>query len=627
MINPSTGDRWAFPQAKTFSNEWEYHRAMHDRQRPLNGYAGQPLPAAERRAVDERTQTLLDLIERYTMLTSLVGYGEQEFPVVPGYRNPINDALKRVVNPVVSPNTDRFVVDPLIRRMAVSSIRGDLITPQTARSLESVGSVVTNQLVVPFRLKTAVPSSSTPATRPVTEEVDTKLVGTERDYGKAVQVERAAVGFASRCPNPAPETSEESIAMYDLARAAQEVQEQIVSLLIDEYKRGANGCLSENNFNCDWSPALFAKRFKGQFTTEREAAFQHCVSMTAGNTLDNPDPLFRVPTQSRNMAGLPGHFVTVQENLAKELEGLPYVLHNGKGSVGEKVAGGKELGDASWFGASWNYDTGWSIRPEFGGSTSGTAKACEFVGNVNATFDAGISIVGKRIPVVSITGTGDAAGSGGILNTELEFINQTFHPGAGRERIHQVEDGRKETSHASATVVVVAVPVTFEAWGELDFGYDIGAEMTSRSACAGADSSPDLAAKFRLEPFAKVSAVGAASVGVSGAKAGVRGRVTLLDARLPIDASLEVRADPNLPTSIKVYQTTSAALNYESMSGSISAYAEVGWGPASYEAEKEIYSWHQKGDGVQLWEPSSEVAHLEAFNKGLWTSWIDLNRD
>ena len=626
LINPTGVDMFNHPNTERFATEWDYHKAMHDRQKPLSGVKGQPLPEAERRAVDERTKTLLDLVERYAILTSAVAHSTRNLNVIIGERDPVSESLDRII----SPRPDEVVVDPMVRRLAISSMDRDLVDPASIPLLQQQGNVVTNQMVVPFRLDTTAPLGSAPAaTTPMSgSTAGTTLVGAETNYGQAAVVEPAAVGVSSSCPTP-PEETDKTADMYKRARLAQEVQEQIVALLLDEYDRGADGCLSENGYNCDWSPTLFAQRFKGHFADAREKAFQQCVLLTGGNRLDSPDPLFSVPANKRTMAGFPDHLATVEAILKEQLDGLPHVVRGKDHLVGEQVTGGKEIGHSGWFRASYSYSAGWSLVPQFkanpDGSTDATATPCAFSGDAGASFNAHVTILNKEFTLANVSGNGKASPVKSEQTVHVEFLNETFLDGAKAERFHLVHADTKETSRATATVVVVVVPVRFEAFGELEFGYDVEASMTSNNVCGGQGGVPSFGVRLGVQPFAKVNAVASAAVGVGGAQAGVRGRIALLDAKLPLVTSLEVKPDPVVPSTIKLFPNASANLEVGTLSGRMSAFAEVDYYLGSYTAEKNIFSWGGLRDTVPLLQVKSDPVYLAAFKHANWRAWVDVN--
>lgn len=626
LIAPNGIDRYLHRNAEVFASEWHYHQAMHDRQKPLDGVKGQPLTPAERRAIDERTNTLVDLMEKYVILTSAKAHGKGAPVVGGGLQNPIDELISSIVNPVPDKAGGGTIGDPFIRHAVVSTMRGDLVEPSRAMMLESMGNVVTNQVAAPFALHQPAQkpmSLGAPMNDYVTTSTQSTLVGVERDYQKTTDVVHASVvDEGPKCPAPAAE-GPSTMDAYELARAAQKVQEQIVELLLDEHDRGEHGCLSENGYNCDWSPTLFAQRFMGKFSEQREEAFQYCVLMTGGNTLDHEDPLFQVPSTKRAMSTFPDQLAFVESELRAQLDGLPYLkVGQTDHRIGEKTAGGKSFGDASWFGAGYDYSTDWSIVPEFRENAGAKETACAFRGTANAEFNARASVLGKEISIVKANAHGTARANGSGYNLDVEFLGQAFHATGSAEHFHHVESSTLETNRTSATVVVVVVPVTFQAYGELQYGYELEAKMEGNNQCGSQNPSPQLELVMQVAPFAKVNAVASAAVGVSGAQAGVRGRIALLETRLPVKASMLVKAETG---AIKLFPSASADFEVGALSGSMSAFAEVGYGFAAYTAEKEIFSWRGVRENTPLWLLESDPVYLAAFNSAAWLYWTKEN--
>jgi hypothetical protein len=112
------------------------------------------------------------------------------------------------------------------------------------------------------------------------------------------------------------------------------------------------------------------------------------------------------------------------------------------------------------------------------------------------------------------------------------------------------------------------------------------------------------------------------AVGASWAQAGVRGRITLLDASLPTTAGMEVKAHTG---AIKLFPTVSTDLVLRTLSGNMSAFAEVEAGFARYTAEKEIFSWRGLTDNRPVVEPRLDPVCLAAFTKAGWEHWLDQN--
>jgi hypothetical protein len=407
-----------------------------------------------------------------------------------------------------------------------------------------------------------------------------------------------------------------------LANKALEVHEQIVELLVDEYRRGDQGCLSENGYNCDWSPTTFAQRFMGQFSEKRDEAFDRCVALTGGNTLTHEDALFHVPVASRTMTGLPPKLSEVDVELKKQMSGLPAVRVSEKDiRAGESLAGGKKILDKKWFGGSYNYTSRWTVLPRFKSNAGPGDMACAFEGEMNATFTGTAHVLNKPLTLVRATARGKAQDPGNSFSFHLEFLGEAFNPSGSGERFHYVDDNHLASGRASATVVVATVPVTFQAWAELDYGYTVTADMHATNGCTSG-ASPSMGVAMDFKPYAKANAVASAAVGVSGAQAGVRGRITLLDASLPTTAAMEVKAHTG---AVKLFPTVSTNLVLRTLSGNMSAFAEVGPPIKRYTAEKEIFSWRGLTDNRAVVEPRTDPVYLAAMTNSAWKEWVRKN--
>jgi len=182
----------------------------------------------------------------------------------------------------------------------------------------------------------------------------------------------------------------------------------------------------------------------------------------------------------------------------------------------------------------------------------------------------------------------------------------------------------------------VVVPVTFQAFGELHYGYELEARTHGNNLCksnqpanqpppppAVMNEGPSLGMSMALIPRAKVNVVASAAVGVNGAQAGVRGRIALLEASLPLRGSMDIVLKDE---SLKLLPKASADLNVGALSGSLSAFAEVGSSPFIYTAEKEIFSWGGISRTYPLWQLDTEEIHLAAFSRDAWKDWVKENQ-
>ena len=97
-----------------------------------------------------------------------------------------------------------------------------------------------------------------------------------------------------------------------------------------------------------------------------------------------------------------------------------------------------------------------------------------------------------------------------------------------------------------------------------------------------------------VTPHADLTASASAGVGISGASAGVRGQLTLVDVRVPIDLTLSF--------TDKTY-STSADLQISTLDGSIDLYAELLFA----EWETNIASWDGFSHSVNLFTQSGQM--------------------
>jgi hypothetical protein len=126
------------------------------------------------------------------------------------------------------------------------------------------------------------------------------------------------------------------------------------------------------------------------------------------------------------------------------------------------------------------------------------------------------------------------------------------------------------------------IPITVTA----DVTGTIGVDASLVPGSSGVDVT--------LTPHADLTASASAGVGVSGASAGVRGELTLIDLRTPIELSLSF--------TDKKY-TTSADLNISTLDGSIDLYAELLFA----EWDTNIASWDGYSHSVNLFKQSGSM--------------------
>jgi hypothetical protein len=73
--------------------------------------------------------------------------------------------------------------------------------------------------------------------------------------------------------------------------------------------------------------------------------------------------------------------------------------------------------------------------------------------------------------------------------------------------------------------------------------------------------------------------------------------------------------------AVKLFPTVSTNLVLRTLSGNMSAFAEVGPDFKRYTAEKEIFAWRGLTDNRAVVEPRTNPVYLAAFTLGNWRKW------
>jgi hypothetical protein len=163
------------------------------------------------------------------------------------------------------------------------------------------------------------------------------------------------------------------------------------------------------------------------------------------------------------------------------------------------------------------------------------------------------------------------------------------------------------------TIVVVVVPITFDLYGEIQYGASGFADAGSIVSC----TNPTLEAHVGFTPWVTVDAIGSVGIGFSFAQAGIRGKIRVLDAKLPVDARVAVQPDPSTG-NLELVAGAHANLQLTMMSGSLSAFAELNLGVVDEEAEVQLASWDGLRTTVPILNWDLQPIALPAFDQSTW---------
>ncbi|UJR85234.1 hypothetical protein [Sandaracinus amylolyticus] len=267
--------------------------------------------------------------------------------------------------------------------------------------------------------------------------------------------------------------------------------------------------------------------------------------------------------------------------------------------------GGNTLGDRSLFALGYQYQATFDLnttgdgrfsRSYFSSGSQGetTCNApLRAFGGFAATatvFKSDLSLVDAQVSTLT------SSGHLRILGNEV-FSASFSSDGTQR---NMAASASRESTLAHGVIVVLGIPISYRAGIAGSVGVEgfAGTTRTSSPACDVPRIELGFTPSARLEGFLS------AAVDVVIARAGVKGRLTVLDLALPVTvtAGFEQREIPaggeylgnvlSSPMTVPhLGVLANADLRLTTLSGSISAFAEVGIGPFSKSAEITMLSW------------------------------------
>jgi hypothetical protein len=457
--------------------------------------------------------------------------------------------------------------------------------------------------------------------------------------------------------------------------AAAEVQDEIVSFMLDEWDRGDAGCYGSNQTACDVDPVEVTSRVLSSFDAPQEADFQSCIEWTGNNfgttTVDGVDALIlqRFQAAEARLLNAPG--------VDPATDPTPPPGSQGSGiqrdAVGQVITGSRYMGDPNLAGGGYSYGAYWKATPkDFAGPTSnGAPTACELDGEVHGELHGRIDLLKASLDPIcspvdqlidSLAAQGKSFGDPAVAqafstlgNAVLfgfpnvfslcdmryrlrhvadAYLTATAVPGQvgyqgdvffGGTQMWSVQDSGATPNITASwpadpqtiqgpemTVYVVVVPVTFDLSAEIQYGATGIAQAGSIQNCG----NPSLQASVQFEPWATVDGIGSIGVGFSFAQAGVRGKIRILDARLPMNAFVEIAPDQS--GNLALQAGAHANLNLGMMDGSLSAFAELNLGLVDEEAETQLASWSGLHTTIPILNWDLQPIQLPVFDQNTW---------
>ncbi|WIG94073.1 hypothetical protein [Myxococcus sp. SDU36] len=376
----------------------------------------------------------------------------------------------------------------------------------------------------------------------------------------------------------------------------------------------ARGCLAFQTGKmpapCDWSPKRFARRVMNLYQGAREQDFQKCARYTRDDFADLKAKALvhgGVNFPAQNYTTSPSRLETYFTRRDQYLRALSTTV----GTMLDPKTAQPRL--------RWESGDSYSLGNDTFGATANYQVAVA-INNVKNTPDCGLS--------PEVTGSFDATGSAlGIsanlihaqtqvtqkrADIDLDVLDNTVplvdvHRDLALGQFNIVS-GKQEKSatlvSAQATFVIVVVPVTLGAKvaGVVGLDYRLTAEhqVTGTTQC----SVTSLGVAGHLEPFARVDGEMYAAVDLFIIEAGVKGRLQLVHAAVPLDASAYLTSSGG---RLKLRMEGNSHLRFTFLAGRISAYVEVGIWPFEVEFEQTLVSWNGIKEDVKLFDHAFNV--------------------
>jgi hypothetical protein len=482
-------------------------------------------------------------------------------------------------------------------------------------------------------------------------------------------------------PHGHPITAPTPASATDTIGAVADLQDQIVSFMLAELDRGDDGCFGPNQSACDIDPFEVTGRLLSSLRAPEEADFQACVTWTgnptwpAGPSLDSIDTLIatKIADAKKKLLNAPGIDPSVEPTapLAAGPQIDAPTVH--RDAVGQVITGSKYLGDPNFAGGGYSYGAYWKVTPsEFAG---GTGPACRLDGEVHGELHGRVDLLktigdtfcGVVDGMLDSQANNGTAFNDGSLQSALKSglgaaasalnlpIDQLASLCTMRYRMRHLADaymtasatpdkvgykgevffggqqlwapeGSTASPNVSAswpanpihingfsdTEIIVVVPVTFQVYGEIQYG----AMGFARAGAIRNCGNPTLEAHAAFTPWISVDAIGSVGIGFSWAQVGVRGKVRVLDANLPLDTAVLIGKGPDGQLALMAH--AHANLNVTLLSGSVSAFAEIGVSPFDEEVEKQIASWDGLKTTVPILNWELDPIRLPIFDKTTW---------
>ncbi|MCY1074546.1 hypothetical protein [Archangium lansingense] len=377
------------------------------------------------------------------------------------------------------------------------------------------------------------------------------------------------------------------------------------------------GCLTFNTtgaVTCDWSPKRFAQRVLSLYQKERETAFQKCMDYT-----DNNFALLKNRALVAGTVNYPAQdYTTSPTRLEQYFTRRDLYLKALRKVTGDLIdpvtcqarlnwgaSDTYSMGDET-FGASASYNVSLSLNNL--SATNSTCPSPRAIGTFNATGSA----LGMSVQLINAS----ANISSTRADIDLDVLDNSIHLVDVHKDLplgtYNIVSGSKSKSltfvDVSTTFIIVVVPVELGArlGGTVGFNYGLDVEHKVSTTSNGCNVN-SVGLGGRLEPFASVDGELYAGVDLFVVSAGIKGRLQLVHAGVPLNASVGLAYGLGGYNTLALEVAGRADLKFVFMSGSIDVYVALGPCPFCVEYDESIVSWDGIRHDIPLFKKSFAV--------------------
>jgi hypothetical protein len=437
--------------------------------------------------------------------------------------------------------------------------------------------------------------------------------------------------------------------------------------LLEVYAQAMDaGCLEAGVTYCDFSVKEFALEAVPHASEEQQTAYEECLAIlpppfasNLGQTRKIIDPLADVPgpvpaaladeyadllemecfvevdteptathlhwiadKTAECRGNIPDYQAALSEFMAEvalheakaRLASVPELLDPDTGEIIEPghSASWDERKGSKYFGLGMTYN--------YAFDTDVDGNVCNFDLVAGGDFSADVDILTANLELVDVAAwvrTGEE-----LVDIHAEVLGIALFSGLQVDGMQDGEvvgidfarsDHQKKADVAGLTTNFFLGPIPMSlsvgAGGGIGYRFQMEGSLTAFEGNEQSiDVCPELVLAATLEPYVGVYGYIEVALDIVIARAGVRGEVTVVQLSIPVTLDMSLAAVPASPVDLELGVGMSVAARFETLSGRISAFGELGPCPLCARLEKTIVKWDGFRWDKVLYDQSYDVS-------------------